>query len=125
LGSVTINRDSVPIALAFYENAGGQAMTARFAQGAGLAWDALVPIGGGSGHFTVDPPKAPTGLVATKNVGTVNLDWDNSTDALFASYNVYRSTTAGSGYGAALAGGLTTSAYTDNSVTDGTPWGIG
>ncbi len=120
--TTTLDMDSVRIAIAFYENGGGQAMTARFGPGAGLGWFELVPIGGMSGHFTADAPKAPTGLQAATGTATVSLDWDDSTESTVASYNVYRSTTAGGGYGAALASGVTTSAYTDTSVTDGVPY---
>ncbi len=117
--STTLEMDSVRIAIAFYENGGGQAMTARFGPGAGLTWFELAPIGGVSGHFTVDAPKTPTGLAATADAVAISLDWDDSTAADFASYNVYRSTTAGGGYGAALASGLTASAYTDSDVAEG------
>ncbi len=120
--SVTLDMDSVRIAIAFYENGGGQAITARFGPGDAMTWDTLWPIGALSGHFTADAPTAPTGLQATADPTTVSLDWSDITDADFASYNVYRSTTTGSGYGAALAGGLTTSAFIDSTVTAGTTY---
>ena len=63
-------------------------------------------------------PSAPTGLTATASEGRVTLDWDDSSELDLASYRVYRSTTAGS-YGSALATGLNSSAYTDNSVSNG------
>ncbi len=64
------------------------------------------------------PPAAPTGLSATAGDGAVDLDWANNSESDFASYTVQRSTTSGSGYGA-IASGLTTSAYTDNTVSKG------
>jgi len=44
------------------------------------------------------PPAAPTGLAATDGEGQISLDWDNNGEGDLASYNVYRSTTSGSGY---------------------------
>ncbi|MCB1130149.1 MAG: hypothetical protein KDN05_03410 [Verrucomicrobiae bacterium] len=67
------------------------------------------------------PPLAPTGLVATAGNGTVILDWNDNPEEDFASYTVYRSTTSGSGY-SSIANGLGTSAYTDNTVTNGTTY---
>jgi hypothetical protein len=55
-------------------------------------------------------------LSATTGDGFVNLDWTDSSDANFASYNVYRGTTAGGPY-TQIATGLVLSNYTDNTVT--------
>ncbi|MGA2915216.1 MAG: polysaccharide deacetylase family protein, partial [Sedimentisphaerales bacterium] len=44
------------------------------------------------------PPAAPTGLLAAAGNGIVWLDWNDSNEADFAGYNIYRSTTSGSGY---------------------------
>jgi len=81
------------------------------------AYDALNTGGGGD----ITPPAAPTGLTATAGNATVALDWANNTESDLAGYTVLRSTTSGGGY-AALASGLTVSAYTDNSVTNGTTY---
>ncbi len=64
------------------------------------------------------PPVAPAGLNTIVGDGTVNLDWADNGESDFASYTVYRSTTSGSGY-SAIASGLTASAYTDNTVSNG------
>lgn len=64
-----------------------------------------------------NPPSAPIGLGVTPGDGVVNLDWDDNSESDFASYSVYRTTTLGS-YGSALAIGLTTSDYIDNTVTN-------
>jgi hypothetical protein len=47
----------------------------------------------------------------------VSLDWDDNSHADVESYSIYRSTTSGS-YGAALATGLMTSEYVDNTVNN-------
>ncbi len=75
----------------------------------------------GSGGGDTTPPAAPTGLAATAGDGSVSLDWANNPEPDLASYTVYRSTTSGSGY-AVIASGLTSSAYTDDSVTNGTTY---
>ncbi|MGA0899189.1 MAG: hypothetical protein ACO3SO_02150 [Luteolibacter sp.] len=64
---------------------------------------------------------APTELTRIQGDSVINLDWADSTSPIFASYSVYRSTTSGSGY-ASIASGLTTSAYSDDTVTNGTTY---
>jgi hypothetical protein len=46
----------------------------------------------------MNSPSAPTGLTATAGYATVVLDWNDSNEIDLAGYNVYRSTTSGSGY---------------------------
>ena len=58
-GTVTLNMNSVHLLIGFYENGGGEAMTARFKKGSALAWTVLQPINGRSGHFS-PTPVAPT-----------------------------------------------------------------
>ncbi len=65
------------------------------------------------------PPAAPTGLAATAGDGTVSLDWNNNSESDLAGYNVYRSTTSGSGYAKINISLVTNSDYTDNTVTNG------
>ena len=67
------------------------------------------------------PPLAPTALAATPGDSSVSLDWADNGEGDLASYSVYRSTTLGS-YGAALATGLATSAYADNTAVNGTTY---
>ena len=44
------------------------------------------------------PPAAPKDLWALGSNGTVQLDWADNNESDFAGYNIYRSTTSGSGY---------------------------
>ena len=64
------------------------------------------------------PPAAPTGLVANAGIGVAALDWDSNTDDDLASYNVYRSETAGGPY-VLLAEGVLSSDYVDSDVVNG------
>jgi fibronectin type 3 domain-containing protein len=67
------------------------------------------------------PPAAPTNLVATPGDGEVDLDWDDNTEGDLATYSVYRDTTSGGPY-SQIKTGLTVSAYTDTTVTNGTTY---
>ena len=64
---------------------------------------------------------APTGLTRIQGNGVINLNWDDSTSPIFASYSVYRSTTSGGPY-TSIATGLPTSDYDDTDVTNGTTY---
>jgi hypothetical protein len=68
----------------------------------------------GGGDTT--PPAAPTGLSATGGEQMVSLDWNDNNESDLAGYNVYRSTTSGSGYSKLNGSFLTSSNYTDNDV---------
>ncbi len=72
--------------------------------------------------FDVTAPAAPTGLRATAGDGTVSLDWDDNSEADLGGYHIYRSTISGSGYSQLNGSLLTTSDYTDNSVTNDTTY---
>lgn len=65
------------------------------------------------------PPSAPTGLTAAGGVAKVTLNWNASAAA--TSYNVKRSTTSGGPY-STIASGVTSTSYTDPSVTGGTTY---
>jgi fibronectin type 3 domain-containing protein/lysophospholipase L1-like esterase len=65
-------------------------------------------------------PSSPTGLAATPGNAQVGLTWSTSAGA--TSYNVYRGTTAGGESTTAIATGLTSAAYTDSGVTNGTAY---
>jgi hypothetical protein len=60
------------------------------------------------------PPAAPTGLTATAGYIPVILDWNNNSESDLAGYNVYRSTTSGSGYSKLNDTLLTDSNYIDD-----------
>ncbi len=67
-------------------------------------------------------PSAPTGLVATAGDGSVSLDWANNVEGDLDGYNVYRSTTSGSGYAKLNGSVVATSDYTDNTASNGTTY---
>jgi len=68
------------------------------------------------------PPSAPTGLTATAGNNIVSLDWNNNGESDLAGYNVYRSTTSGSGYAKLNSSLLTNSDYNDSNVSNGTTY---
>jgi hypothetical protein len=68
------------------------------------------------------PPANPVGLTATGGDGQVSLDWANNTEADLAGYNVYRSTTSGSGYVKVNGALVTQSAFTNTGLTNGTQY---
>ena len=64
-------------------------------------------------------PSAPTGLTATAGDSKVDLSWTASSNT--TSYNVKRSTTTGGPY-TAIATGITTTAYSNTGLTNGTTY---
>ena len=68
------------------------------------------------------PPAAPTGLTATGGDGQIVLDWANNSEPDLAGYNVHRGTTSGGPYSQVNSTLVTTSAYTDQAVANGTPY---
>jgi len=64
-------------------------------------------------------PEPPSGLWSAPGDGTVSLDWDDNIESDLAGYNIYRSTTSGSGYSKLNSSLLSSSNYTDNDVTNG------
>lgn len=65
-------------------------------------------------------PAAPVGLTATAGTAQVSLSWTASSGA--ASYNVYRSTTAGGEGTTAIATGITSTTYVNTGLTNGTTY---
>ena len=63
------------------------------------------------------PPTAPTGLAATPGNSSVSLVWNASAGA--TSYKVSRGASSGGPYTTTVATGLTATAYTDTTVTNG------
>ena len=68
------------------------------------------------------PPAAPTGLTATAGDAQASLDWANNSESDLAGYDVYRSTTSGGPYTKVNSAVVTTSAYTDTGLTNGTTY---
>jgi hypothetical protein len=65
-------------------------------------------------------PSSPTNLTITAaDAASVSLDWDDNTESYLAGYNVYRSTTSGSGYVKLNTSPLISSNYTDSDATVG------
>jgi hypothetical protein len=77
----------------------------------------LLKIAAGTGDLT--PPAAPTGLTASLDGINVALDWNDNTEGDLNGYNVYRSTTSGSGYSKLNAASVLNSEYTDNTAAGG------
>jgi hypothetical protein len=92
--------------------------------GANVQTAACVDIDGSPcsvGPPDTDPPAAPGLLSASSGPRSVSLDWpDNTTDADWAEFLVYRSTVSGSGY-SLVASGLSASQYTDTGLEAGVP----
>jgi len=71
------------------------------------------------GNTPSGPPPAPIGLTATAGNAQVSLAWNASSGA--ASYNLYRSVNGGA-YSQLNTSPITTTSYTDSSLTNGTPY---
>lgn len=67
-------------------------------------------------------PSVPTGLTATGGNGSVALTWSASLGTAPITYSVYRGTSSGGEGTTAIATNLTTTSYTDTSVTTGTTY---
>ncbi len=74
----------------------------------------------GADLYTVSP--AITTLAATASAGQVGLSWTAPLGATDMTYNVYRGTTAGGEAATPVATGLTSTSFTDTSVTVGTTY---
>jgi autotransporter-associated beta strand protein len=72
-----------------------------------------------SSEVNATPVATPTGLAAAAGNGSISLTWSPAAGA--TTYSVLRSLTSGSGY-SAIVSGLTTSAYADTTVSNGTAY---
>ncbi len=72
-------------------------------------------------NITAAPP-APTSVTASPGDKQVSLSWTASSGFSVTGYNVYRSTTSGSGYVQVNPSSVTGTTYTDPSLTDGTTY---
>jgi len=67
-------------------------------------------------------PAAPTGLLAMPGNQTVSLNWNDNGEGDLDGYNVYRSTTSGSGYAKINSPLVSVSDYNDTTVVNGTTY---
>ena len=67
-------------------------------------------------------PAAPTGVTASPAIGMILFDWNNNSEIDLAGYNIYRSTTSGSGYIKLNSSLLTSPDYTDVNVSSETTY---
>lgn len=108
-----------PVGLLF---AGGSSRT--YANEIGLVLDnfgVTIDTDGTPPPLDTTPPAAPTGLTATGGDGQVILGWADNDETDLAGYNVYRGTTSGT-YSKVNSSLVTTSAYTDTGLLNGTPY---
>jgi len=96
--------------------AGNVALTFQSVAGSPIV-SAIELIGSGGGGQ--NPPSPPGNLTATAGTGQVDLTWGAGTGAF--SYNVKRGSAPGGPYGT-IAAGVTTTSYTDTTVTNGTTY---
>ncbi len=112
-GTTSGNGGGIGVATGFKLTAGDTGQT--------IGASTFATAGTVDGHMTIalkpEPgsnPAAPTGLTATAGYIPVKLDWNNNSEGDLAGYNVYRSTTSGSGYSKLNSTLLTDSNYIDD-----------
>jgi len=118
-GSTSVNPDNTITYTPALNTNGDDSFTYNISDGNGGTASATVNV---TVNSVNDAPSAPQNLSATAGDSVVNLDWDDNVEPEgdLQGYNVYRSETAGS-YGAAL-GFVTTSDYSDSTVTNDTTY---
>jgi Abnormal spindle-like microcephaly-assoc'd, ASPM-SPD-2-Hydin len=105
--------------------AGGQSATlaARFSpKAAGAVSGSIKVVTTAASNGTVTIAVAGTGVTSTSTTHTVDLSWTPSTTSGLAGYNVYRSTTSGSGYTKIVSKPITGTTYADNTVAANTDY---
>jgi autotransporter-associated beta strand protein len=75
-GTVTLNMDSVRIAIGFYQGSGGNEMSARFKKGSGLAYASLDPVNSISGCFSAAQPAHSLSVATLWGLGLPGLPSD-------------------------------------------------
>ena len=108
--------------VAGYKAATGVAETPSATYGASINRQVIIGFVVQAGVPVDSAPAAPTGLVATANNHSISLNWNDNTEADMNGYNVYRSTTQGSGYVKLNNSLVLTSDYNDYGLTNGIPY---
>ena len=80
----------------------------------------ILTLAGLSGDTT--PPAPPSGPTATAGDAQVSLDWNDNGEGDLDGYNVYRSTTSGSGYSKLNGSLVGSSAFVDTTAVNGTTY---
>lgn len=81
-------------------------------------------VNGTPAAAAVNPPSTPDNVTAAAGDTQVSLSWSASTQGTYtvSGYNVYRSTTTGTGYTKINSSTLTARSYTDTGLTNGTKY---
>ena len=79
----------------------------------------LVCNGGGS---DTTAPAQVSGLSGVANTSSIDLDWFDNNEADLSGYDIYRSTTSGSGYSKINTNQLSLSTYSDSNISGGTTY---
>lgn len=92
-GTVNLPQDHLRIAIAFYENGGGDVMRARFRKGGGIAFSDMTTVNGLTGHFlpmetATGPFFAITAYALSADRSQITLAWESTPTA---SYTIQRS----------------------------------
>jgi hypothetical protein len=70
-------------------------------------------------ELKIPVPKRPASLVATVRSGGIDLSWEENTEGDLLGYNLYRSTTPGTGYEKVNGSLITGTSYQDDGVSEG------
>ena len=120
-GKIALSAGLHPIKVSYFENSGDQTLQVSWA-GAGLSKQLIADsyLYRGSLDTDTTAPLKPSDLWTLGGNGQVTLYWTENSESDLAGYNVYRSTTSGSGYVKLNSSLVTSAAYTDGTASNGT-----